>query len=43
MIGTSVTPCLSSGLAKNNKLCPCLSYFAGFFGHFVTLAFSKME
>ena len=27
----SVIPCLSSGLAKITKLCPCLCYFPGFF------------
>ena len=34
MICASVVPCLSSGLAKNDKLCPCLFYVIGFFGHF---------
>ena len=38
---TSVIPCLSSGLAENNKLCPCLSYFPGIFGHFQKLAFFR--
>ena len=41
MICISVIPCLSCGLAKNDKLCPCLSYFPGFFGHFESLAFFK--
>ena len=39
MICTSLIPCLSIGLVKNKKLCPCLSYFPGFFGHFVSLSF----
>ena len=38
MICTSVIPCLSIGLAKNNKI---LSYFPSFFGHFVRLAFPE--
>ena len=30
MICTSVVPCLSTGLAKNDKIMSCLSYFPGF-------------
>ena len=41
MICTSVTPCLSSGLAKITKLWPCLSYFDCFFGDFESLAFLR--
>ena len=36
MICTSVIPCLSCDLGKNNKI---MSYFPGFFGHFESLAF----
>ena len=39
MICTSLMLCLSTDLAKNDKLCPCLSHFSGFFGHFESLAF----
>ena len=39
MICTSVVPCLSSGLAKNNKIMPKFVLFPGFFGHFESLAF----
>ena len=42
MICTGVIPYLFSGLAKITNLCPYLSYFPGFFGHFVSLAFLKM-
>ena len=38
MIRTSVVPCLSSGLAKNNKIMPKFALFPGFFGHFESLA-----
>ena len=41
MIYTGVIPCLSSALAKITKLCPCLSYFPGFFSHFERLAFFR--
>ena len=34
-----MVPCLSSGFTKLTKLCPCLSYFPQFFGHFESLAF----
>ena len=44
MICTSVVPCLSSGLAKITKLCPCLSNFPGFFAVFkVWLFFENGE
>ena len=39
MICTSVIPSLSTGLAKNDKVMLCLSYFPGLFGHFESLAF----
>ena len=39
MIRTSVTSCLSSVLAKNNKIESILWYFTCFFGHFGILAF----
>ena len=41
MICTGVVPCLYSGLAKNKKLCPCLSNFPGFFAVFKVWLFSK--
>ena len=34
-----MVPCLSSSFTKLTKLCPCLSYFPQFFGHFESLAF----
>ena len=44
MICTSVVPCLSSGLAKITKLCPCLSNFPGIFAVFkVWLFFENGE
>ena len=43
MICTGVLPCLSSGLAKNNNLCPCLSYFPGFLVILKVWLFSTME
>ena len=39
MICTSVMPCLSSGLAKNNKV---MSIFSRLFGHFESLAFFEL-
>ena len=39
MICTSVIPCLSSGLAKNDKIMSVFVLFPGFFGHFESLAF----
>ena len=39
MICTSVIPCLSSGLAKSNKIMSVFVLFPGFFGHFESLAF----
>ena len=39
MICTSVIPCLSSGLAKNDKIMSAFVLFPGFFGHFESLAF----
>ena len=41
MTCTSVVPCLSSGLAKNNKIMSMFVLFSGFFGHFESLAFFK--
>ena len=41
VICTTVVPCLSNGLGKNNKLCPCLSYFPSFLRHLEKLAFFK--
>ena len=40
MICTSVMPCLSSDLAKNDKIMSMFVLFPGFFGHFESLAFS---
>ena len=39
MICTSVIPCLSSGLAKNNKIVSMFVLFSLLFGHFESLAF----
>ena len=39
MICTNVIPCLSSGLAKNDKIMSMFVLFPGFFGHFESLAF----
>ena len=38
MICTRVIPCLSSGLAKNNKIMSVFVIFFGFFDHFERLA-----
>ena len=38
MIYTSVIPCLSSGLAKNNKDMSMFVLFSWLFGHFQSLA-----
>ena len=43
MICTSVIPCLSSDLAKNDKVMSMFVLFPGFFGHFESLGvFSKI-
>ena len=43
MICTSVVPCLSRGLAKNNKMTSMFVLFSRLFCHFKSLAFfSKM-
>ena len=39
MICTSVIPCLSSDLAKNDRVMSMFVLFPGFFGHFEILAF----
>ena len=39
VICTAVIPCLSSGLAKNNKIMFMFVLFSRFFGHFGRLAF----
>ena len=39
MICTSLIPCLSSGLAKNDKIMSMFVLFLGLFGHFESLAF----
>ena len=39
MICTSVIPCLSTGLAKNDKIMSMLVLFSRLFGHFASLAF----
>ena len=39
MICTSVMPCLSSGLAKNNKIMSMFVLFSRLFSHFESLAF----
>ena len=41
MIRTSVIPCLSTGLAKSDKIMSMFYYFHCSFGHFESLAFSK--
>ena len=41
MIGTSAIPCLSSGLAKNNKIMSVFVQFFQLFGHVESLAFFK--
>ena len=43
MTCTSVVPCLSSGLAKKNKIMSMFVSFSGFLGHFESLAFEKGE
>ena len=42
MICTSVMLCLSTDLAKNDKIMSMFVPFSGFFGHFESLPFSKM-
>ena len=43
MICTSVVPCLSTGLAKNDKIMSMFVLFSRLSGHFESLAFfSKM-
>ena len=42
MIHASVIPCLSSGLAKNNKIWSMFVLFSLLFGHFESLTFSKI-
>ena len=39
MICTSVAPCLSTGLAKNDKIMSMFVLFSRLFGHFESLAF----
>ena len=39
MICTSVVPCLSTGLAKNDKIMSMFVLFSRLFGHFESLAF----
>ena len=39
MIGTSVIPCLSSGLAKTNKIMPMFVLFSRLLGDFESLTF----
>ena len=39
MICSSVIPCLSSDLAKNDRVMSMFVLFPGFFGHFEILAF----
>ena len=41
MICTSVVPCLSSGLAKNNKMMSMFLLFSRLFCHFESLAFCQ--
>ena len=41
MICTSVTPCLSSDSAKNDRVVSIFVLFPGFFGHFGILAFFR--
>ena len=38
MICTTVVPCLSSGLAKNNKIMSMFVLLPGFLGHFKSLS-----
>ena len=39
MICASVTPCLSTGFAKNDKTMPMFVLFSQLFGHFESLSF----
>ena len=39
MICTNVVPCLSTGLAKNDKIMSIFVLFSRLFGHFESLAF----
>ena len=39
MICTSVIPCVSTGLAKNDKIMSMFALSPSFFGHFESLAF----
>ena len=41
MICTSVVPCLSSGLAKNNKMMSMFLLFSRLFCHFESLSFCR--
>ena len=41
MICTSVIPCLSTGLAKNDKIMFMFVLFFRLFGHFESLAFFR--
>ena len=41
MICTSVVPCLSTGLAKNDKIMSTFVLFSLLFGHFQSLAFFR--
>ena len=43
MVCTSVVPCLSSSLVKNNKMTSIFVLFAGYFGHLKVCLFSKMR
>ena len=43
MICTNVVPCLSSGLAKNNKMMSMFVLFSRLFCHFESLAFFESE
>ena len=41
MICTNVVPCLSTGLAKNDKIMSVFVLFSRLFGHFESLAFFR--
>ena len=41
MICTSVVPCLSTGLAKNDKIISMFVLFSRLFGYFESLAFFR--
>ena len=41
MICTSVVPCLSTGLAKNDKIMSMFVLFSRLFGHIQSLAFFR--